>query len=62
MTNVERTMATLFSRLEFHYRFVVVAQIGDHTFLTAWPIEDTDALPMPQKHFVEIVDDAGIIG
>jgi hypothetical protein len=37
---------------------IVVAQIRDWTFLTAWALEDADALAMAQQRLVEIVDGA----
>ena len=42
------SQAVLALRLWIYHPLIVVAQIGDRTFLAARPIEDADALPMAQ--------------
>ena len=45
-----------------HHRLIVIAQIGEHTLLTARTIIDANALPMPQQSFMKIVNRLSIIG
>ena len=44
-----------------HDGFIVIAQVGKHAFVTTWSLKYADALPMPQKGFVKIVNGAGIL-
>jgi len=45
----------------FHYRFIVVAQIGEHAFVAAWMLEHANALAVSQQALVKIVNGAGIL-
>ncbi len=48
--------------LWFHHRLIVIAQIGDRAFIAVWSVINTNALPVSQQSFMEIVDDPGILG
>jgi hypothetical protein len=55
--------ALLLSLLEpgLHYRPVIIAQICQDAFFTAWTVIHADALPMPQQSLVKIVDSARVL-
>ena len=46
--------------LRFYYHFIVIAQIGEYTFIAAWVIIDANSLSMSQQGFVKVVDRARI--
>jgi len=48
--------------LQFHYRVIVITEIGEHTFVTARPLKHADALTESKQPFMKVVDDAGILG
>ena len=48
--------------LWFHHRLIIVAQIGEYTFVATRMLIDADTLSMPQQSFVKIIDAACILG
>ena len=59
----ERNLSNLYNYalLWFHYRLVVIAQIGNRAFIAPWSLKDADALAVPQQTLVEVVNGAGIL-
>ena len=46
--------------LWFHHRFIVIAQVGQGTFVATGVFINADALSVAQQGLVEIVDGAGV--
>ena len=45
-----------------HHCLIVVAQISDRTLAASRSLKNADALPMPQKGFMKIVNDTSVLG